>query len=130
MRNIFVMILGVAAACAQRGGGRVPGSASVRPTGSSLGTIRLGAADEKIWFGWRIGIPAVAFKQLTFSDAAARADRLGLGSIEGFSTQKVSPEIPKNLDSGLLPGERIAIKNRLIELNLKMPAWHVEAIPA
>ena len=86
---------------AQRGRPPVPGSASVRPTGSSLGTIRLGGQDEKIWFGWRVGIPSTAFAHLTFSEAAARADALGLGSIEGFDTQTVSPEVPKNLDYNL-----------------------------
>src|SRR4051812_4704351 len=107
MRNTFISVLALSTAAgfvqvawAQvpaggRGAGRGPaalppaGSASVRPTGSSLGRIRVGAADEKIWFGWRIGIPAAAFKQLTFSDAAAKADALTLASIEGFNTQKV-----------------------------------------
>jgi type 1 glutamine amidotransferase/sugar phosphate isomerase/epimerase len=103
-------------------------SASVRPSGASLGTIRLGAADDRIWFGWFVGIPASAFRQLTFSEAAARADALGLGSIEGFSAQKVSPEVPKNLDYNLAPGELKAIANRLRELNVQMRAYHVDSI--
>ena len=106
------------------------GSASVRPPGSSLGTIRLGAQDEKIWFGWHVGIPATAFRGLTFSDAAAKADALGLGSIEGFDTQKVSPEVPKNLTWRLAPGERNAILNRLREVNVRMYAYHVEKFDA
>lgn len=106
------------------------GSASVRPTGSSLGTIRLGAADGKIWFGWRVGIPAAAFKELTFSEAAAKADALGLGSIEGFDTQKVSPEVPKALSFELQSGERRAVEYRLRELNLHMPAYHVSRLGA
>ena len=102
----------------------------MRPTGSSLGTIRLGGQDEKIWFGWRVGIPRVVFAHLTFSEAAAKADALGLGSIEGFDTQMVSPEVPKNLDYNLMPGESTAVRNRLIELNLKMYAYHVAKFPA
>jgi len=39
-------------------------STSVRPSGSSLGTIRLGAQDDKIWFGWKVGIPSAASKRL------------------------------------------------------------------
>src|SRR6185295_10870321 len=31
-------------------------SISQRPTGSSLGTIRAGAADKNIWFDWRVGV--------------------------------------------------------------------------
>ena len=51
-------------------------SISQRPTGSSLGTIRVGAADNKIWFGWRVAIPANAFKPHTFSDALTIAANL------------------------------------------------------
>jgi type 1 glutamine amidotransferase len=129
-RSLLIAILVAAPIVfAQRGRPPVPGSASVRPTGSSLGTIRLGGQDEKIWFGWRVGIPSTVFKQLTFSDAAAKADALGLGSIEGFDTQTVSPEVPKNLDYNLMPGERTGVSNRLIELNLKMYAYHVANFP-
>jgi len=37
-------------------------SISQRPTGSSLGTIRGGAADNNIWFGWRVGMPSAAIR--------------------------------------------------------------------
>jgi hypothetical protein len=46
------------------------------------------------------------------------------------TAQRVSPEIPKNLDYRLLPGERTTIRNRLLELNLKMPVDHGDNIPA
>ena len=39
-------------------------SISQRPTGSSLGTIRVGASDNNIWFGWRVGVPTAALKPL------------------------------------------------------------------
>ncbi len=123
-----ILLLAASGAAAQNN--PPAGSASVRPPGSSLGTIRLGAQDEKIWFGWHVGIPAAAFKDLTFSDAAAKADALGLGSIEGFDTQKVSPEVPKNLTWRLGPGERAAILNRLREVNVKMYAYHVDKFDA
>lgn len=127
----FLGFAAIAAAQIGRGPALPPaGSASVRPTGSSLGRIRLGAADEKIWFGWRIGVPAAAFRHLTFSEAAAKADALIVASIEGFNTQRLSAEIPKNLTWTLAPGEVRAINNRLRDLNLKMPAYHVDAIPA
>src|SRR5829696_248229 len=119
---------------ARPGGGQTPpqpsgspaGSASVRPSGSSLGTIRLGGADEKIWFGWRVGISTAVFKQLTFAEAAVKADALWVGSIEGSSTQKVSFEIPKNLDYHLAPGERTAVMNKLRELNVQLAGYRVE----
>ena len=95
-----------------------------------MGTIRLGGADERIWFGWRVGIPSAAFKQMTFAEAAVKADALGLGSIEGSSTQKVSYEIPKNLDYRLAPGERTAVNNRLRELNVTLAGYRVENLGA
>jgi type 1 glutamine amidotransferase/sugar phosphate isomerase/epimerase len=103
---------------------------SQRPSGASLGTIRLGAADQNIWFGWRVGLPTAAFRQITLSEAAAHADKLGLGSVEGSNRQRISPEVPKNLDHNLKPGERSAVSLRLRELNLQMTAYRVDAIPA
>src|SRR5438477_8611008 len=79
-------------------------SISQRPTGASLGTIRAGAADNNIWFGWRVGIPAAAFRQLTFSEALAKADTLGVTGVEASSLQKLSVEVPKNLDDRLQTG--------------------------
>src|SRR6267154_928528 len=73
-------------------GAQAVASLSKRPSGASLGTIRVGAADNNIWFGWRVGIPTAAFKQLTWSDALVHADTLGLASIEASSSQKTSPE--------------------------------------
>src|SRR5690349_3601699 len=46
---------------------RVP-SVSKRPTGANLGTIRAGAQDNAIWFGWRVAMPISAIKGQTFSD--------------------------------------------------------------
>src|SRR5437588_2316779 len=123
------LVLWMAAAAAWGQNASPVVSASVRPSGSSLGTIRLGAQDDKIWFGWKVGIPAAAFRNLTFAEAAVKADALGLGSIEGFDTQKISPEIPKNLTWHLLPGERAAINYKLREVNVKMVAYHVANMP-
>jgi hypothetical protein len=98
------------------GRGSTP-SVSVRPPDSRA--LRGAAAGL---LGWRVGIPAGAFRQLTFSEAAGKADALGLAFIEGSSTQKVSPEIPKNLDYNLSPDEIAKVKNRLSELRLGMVA--------
>src|SRR6266581_9693579 len=100
-------------------------SISQRPTGSSLGTIRVGAADNNTWFGWRVAMPATAIKPLTFSDALAKADLLSVASVEASSTQIVSPEIPKKLDYRLQSGERRAIAYRLRELSEQVLAYRV-----
>ena len=53
-----------------RGGGAtaqappVP-SVSKRPNGGGLATIRMGAPDNNMWFGWRVAMPAASLKGMT-----------------------------------------------------------------
>ena len=103
----------------KKGGG--PPSESVRPAGSRQ--IRTSVAGL---LGWSVG--TASFRQLTFFDAAVKTDALRLAYIEGFSTQKVSAAIPKNLDYHLSAEEVAAVKDKLRALNLKMPAYHADAI--
>jgi type 1 glutamine amidotransferase/sugar phosphate isomerase/epimerase len=105
-------------------------SISQRPAGSSLGTIRVGAADNNQWFGWRVGIPSTAIKPLNFSEALARADLLSVTSVEASSAQMVSAEIPKKLDYRLQAGERNAINYRLRELNQQILAYRIDSLPS
>src|SRR5438067_1963811 len=114
-----------------RGGAPIPPAVpnlSHRPSGASLGTIRVGAADNNIWFGWHVGIPAAAFKQLTWSEAIEKADTLGVTGVEASSTQKLSAEVPKPLDYNLQAGERAAVLRRLKELNQTILAYRVDNI--
>ncbi len=97
---------------------------SVRPDSSQI------RASVDHLLGWRVGVSATVFRSLTFSEAAALTDALGLASIEGDSSQKVSPQIDKNLDFHLATAEIAAVKDRLAELRLKMPAYHVDSIPS
>ena len=101
---------------------------SQRPTGASLGTIRVGAADNNIWFGWHVAIPAAEFKQLTFSDAVTKSDTLGVPGIEITNTQRTSPEVPKPFDYRLQAGERNAVVRRLREYNQQILAYRVDNI--
>ena len=103
-------------------------SISMRPTGSSLGTIRVGAADKNIWFDWRVGVPGTAMKSLTLSEMLPKIDVLAVASVEVSSTQLVAPEIPKKLDYGLQPGERNAVVYRLKELGEQLLAYRVDTI--
>jgi type 1 glutamine amidotransferase len=80
--------------------------------------------------GWKVGIAANALGPITFSEAAGKTDQLGMAYVEGFSTQKVSPSIQKNLDPGLTAEDVAFVRNRLAELRLKMPAWHVTGLTA
>ncbi len=101
-------------------------SISQRPNGSSLSTIRGGAGDDKIWFGWRVGVPSTAIAGLTFSAALARADVLGVTSVEAASTQITADEVPKPLDPRLQAGERNAVAYRLRELNQQVLAYRAD----
>jgi type 1 glutamine amidotransferase/sugar phosphate isomerase/epimerase len=119
------------AALAQQGQQQQVPSISQRPSGASLGTIRIGAADNNIWFGWRIAMPANAIRGMTLSEVLARADSpLGLAAVEASSMQLVSFEVPKPLDIRLQQGERNAVNYRVRELNQQILAYRVEHFPA
>jgi type 1 glutamine amidotransferase/sugar phosphate isomerase/epimerase len=105
-------------------------SISQRPNGTSLGTIRVGAADNNMWFGWRVGVPSTAIKGLTFSEALARADGhpIAVTGVEASSTQITSFEVPKPLDHRLQPGERRAVVYRLRELNQQILSYRIDNV--
>src|SRR6266511_3285543 len=105
-------------------------SISKRPTGSSLGTIRAGAQDNNIWFGWRVGTPSTAIKGQTLSETLAVADINSVPQVEASSTQLVANEIPKPLDYRLQAGERGAVNYRLRELGESIMAYRVDKLPA
>ena len=80
--------------------------------------------------GWKVGIRAASFPQLTFAEAVAKADSLSVAFIEGSSEQQLSAEIPKKLDYRLAPGEVNAIKDRLNAFNIRMPVYHAPKVEA
>ncbi|MGE0406158.1 MAG: ThuA domain-containing protein, partial [Candidatus Korobacteraceae bacterium] len=109
---------GRGAAPGGRGGGK-----SVRPPDFK----RIRTSVTRL-LGWRVGIRANVFPQLTFFEAAGMADALGLGYIEAFDTQKVSPALAKNLDASLASEEVGVVRSRLAELRLKMPVYHATSL--
>ena len=101
----------------------VRGSASVRPPAwrelrTAVGSI----------VGWQVGVPLASFRADTFFEAAGKADALGVAVFEGSSAQKVSAQIPKNLDYRLAPGEMDAVRDRMTLLNVRMPVYFMPAI--
>jgi type 1 glutamine amidotransferase len=99
------------------------GSASVRvPAWRQLRTA-VGSL-----LGWQVGVSLGSFQQDTFFEAARKADALDLAAIEGDSTQKISAQIPKPLDYRLAPGERDAVRERMLALSLRMPVYATPAI--
>jgi type 1 glutamine amidotransferase len=105
-----------------------PGGQVLPPSVSKRGDRQIGSSAWNL-LGWRVGFSAGAFGPISFSEAAAKADALGTGFLEASSSQKVSPEIPKNLDYHLSPDEVAAVKNRLAELRLRLVAYRVVEIP-
>jgi uncharacterized protein len=110
-------------------GGEEPGpgsfkqpSVSVRP--ADRGRLRTSATTI---LGWRLSPRADG--SVTFSDAANKADAAGFSAVEGMSTQRVSADIPKNLDYNLTDDEITKVKNRLDELRLHMPAYFLNVLP-
>ncbi len=69
-----------------------------------------------------------SFRQETFLEAARKAEALDLAVVEGDSAQKISAQIPKNLDYRLAPGELDAVRDRMTTLNLRMPVYVMPAI--
>jgi len=65
---------------------------------------------------------------MTFAEAAVKADALNLASVQGFSGQKVSTGVQKNLDGNLFPGEQKEIELRLQALRMQMPVLTVPAL--
>jgi len=120
---LLLLLTGATAAFAQP---PAPGSASVRLQ-ASWGQFRTAAVDL---LGWQVSVPAISLGRMTFFEAAAKVDELGLAFVEGSSAQRTSFEIAKPLDSNLTPDELTSVKNRLRALSLRMPVYHVESIPA
>ena len=101
----------------------VRGSASVRPPAWRQLRTAVGSL-----LGWQVGVPLASFRQETFFDAAGKAEALGVAVFEGDSAQKVSAQIPKNLDYRLAPGEMDAVRDRMAPLNVRMPVYFTPAI--
>jgi type 1 glutamine amidotransferase len=124
MKRLFLTaIAGIA--LAQQNPPAIP-NLSQRPTGSSLGTIRIGAADKNIWFDWKVAVPSSDFKTLSFGELVPKADLLGVAGIEMSNTQRTSPEVPKPFDYRLQKGERNGVLRRLKEYNQAIMAYRVE----
>lgn len=109
-------------------GGRAPAKKAKAPTES----VRPPASHKVALavtglMGWHAGVASTAAGD-NFLDAAVKTDAVGLGTIEGFSTQKAGPQIAKNLDAGLSDAERAAVKAKLQALSMDFYAYHVDRI--
>jgi type 1 glutamine amidotransferase/sugar phosphate isomerase/epimerase len=84
-------------------------------------------AQEKL--GWRLGIEAYTFHKYTFFEAIDKTAQLGLPYMGGLSFQKVSAEIPKNLDPQLTDEELKAIRLKLDAAGVRLLTYYIQDIP-
>ena len=132
LASAFVFAVAAAGAVIAQQAQQVPQvpSVSKRPNGGGLATIRMGAPDSNMWFGWRVALPTAAFRGLTFSEALAKADVIPVASVEAASTQTTSFEVPKPLDHRLQTNERNAVVYRLREIAESISAYRVDNLGA
>src|SRR5687768_6192340 len=75
---------------------------------------------------WDLGIPGMG---LTFQESVVRADAALVPFVEASSTQRVSPQVQKNLDHNLTAAEIDAIRTGMGQ-NVRVGAYRVENLPA
>ena len=75
---------------------------------------------------WDFAIPGMG---LTFQESVVRADAAIVPFVEASSTQRVSPQVQKNLDYNLTRDEIAAVKAGMGP-NVRVSAYRVESLPA
>ncbi len=78
--------------------------------------------------GWKVALRASAFPDLSLFTTLEDTDALSVSYLEASGLQKVNVVIPKKVDPNLQAGEIQAIQQKLLALNLRMPAYDVPAI--
>jgi len=85
------------------------------------------ARREKI--GWRLAVTAWGLHKFTLFETIDKTRQLGLQDIEGLSFQRVSAEIPKNLDANLTDDELARVRLKMDDAGVRMPTCFYAAIP-
>lgn len=79
--------------------------------------------------GWRLGIEAYTFHKFTFFEAIDKTAELGIPYMGGLSFQKVSDQIPKNLEPGLTADELRQIRLKLDAAGIRLLTYYIQDIP-
>lgn len=85
------------------------------------------AAQEQL--GWRLGIEAYTFHKNTLFETIDRAAELGVPYVGGLNFQKVSADIPKNLDLSLTDDELRQVRSKLNAAGVRMLTYYYQNIP-
>jgi sugar phosphate isomerase/epimerase len=99
--------------------------------GSTTPSNRLTPAEEaRDRIGWRLGVTAWGLHKFTFFQTLEKTRQLGLNYVGGLSFQKVSKQVPRNLDAQLSDEELAEVRKRMDALGIRMPTFFYAAIPA
>ncbi len=78
---------------------------------------------------WRLAVMAYTFNRFTFFEAVEKTRSVGGRYIEGFSWQKVSPDMPDVELNPKAPPEAIArVKARLVDSGVKLIGYYFHAL--
>lgn len=77
---------------------------------------------------WNAAASLPGFGQVTLFEALDKQETLFVRNVEGASSEKVSAEIPKNLDYNLTADEVTAVKKKLAALGVRLVAYDVPTI--
>ncbi len=98
--------------------------APATPSGRLTPAVR---AQEKL--GWRLAMTAYSLHKYTLFEAIEKTAELRLSSLEGLSFQKVSKEIPKDLDPNLSDDEVARVRRKLEEAGVRLLTYYYHQIP-
>jgi type 1 glutamine amidotransferase/sugar phosphate isomerase/epimerase len=84
-------------------------------------------AQEKL--GLRLGVEAYTFHRVSFFETIERAARMGMAYVGGLSFQRVSPDIPRNLDPSLSDAEIEQVRLKLDAEGVRLLTYYIQDIP-
>lgn len=79
--------------------------------------------------GWRLGVEAYTFHRFTFFETIDKTAQLGLAYVGGLSFQKISNDLPKNLEPGLSDDEIRQIRFHLDAAGVRLLTYYIQDIP-
>lgn len=131
--GMLAFVVGSVWAAAQTRPAAAPGAETFQAAPDALERVtwrtRTLVGDDRIT-KWRFGLSAESLRGLTLLQALVTANAVGVNSIEGSSTQKVSAGISRNLGAGLTADEIATVKSWMKDAGVQIAGYRVDALPA